>query len=288
MVRKRSTWAVGSDQYVKKANRGAHGGESPDLPLPAATGADEERHELQIGDTGVCWGEVDYSPISKSGLDRARRRFRSSLPDLIWNTAKLEGNNFTLPEVKTLLDGVTVGGQKTEDEQQILALGEAYNALDAMLRDGAFAPTKEVSDRLHTMVAIHEAIESGHFRGEGQVTGGGAVNLSDGGSVPGLEHGPGGADLRERFDRLSEHLGELEDPRERALVYFASATRSHFYFDGNKRTARLMMTGMLISHGYESVNIPYARRLEFNDALDGLFADDDATELLRFLATCAE
>ena len=69
-------------------------------------------------------------------------------------------------------------------------------------------------------------------------------------------------------------------------LYFASATRSQFYFDGNKRTARIMMTGSLIQSGFEPVNIPFARQEEFNVALDELFRTDDGTRLVSFLATC--
>jgi hypothetical protein len=47
-----------------------------------------------------------------------------------------------------------------------------------------------------------------------------------------------------------------------------------------------MMAGELMSSGYDIVSVPYSRKLEFNNALDILFADDDATELLRFLSTC--
>jgi hypothetical protein len=35
--------------------------------------------------------------------------------DFVYNTAALEGNPFTFPEVKTLLDGITVGGHKLSD-----------------------------------------------------------------------------------------------------------------------------------------------------------------------------
>jgi hypothetical protein len=34
------------------------------------------------------------------------------------------------------------------------------------------------------------------------------------------------------------------------------------------------------------VLVSHSRKLEFNNALDILFEDDDATELLRFLSTC--
>ena len=60
----------------------------------------------------------------------------------------------------------------------------------------------------------------------------------------------------------------------------------HGDFDGNKRTARLMMTGELRSSGCDVVSVPYDRRLEHHNALDALFAQDDATELLRFRVTC--
>jgi hypothetical protein len=47
-----------------------------------------------------------------------------------------------------------------------------------------------------------------------------------------------------------------------------------------------MMTGELMSSGYDLVSVPYSRRLEYNNVLDILFDRDDATELLRFLTTC--
>jgi hypothetical protein len=46
------------------------------------------------------------------------------------------------------------------------------------------------------------------------------------------------------------------------------------------------MTGELMSCGYDIVSVPYSRRLEFNNALDVMFSDDDGTDLLRFLGTC--
>jgi hypothetical protein len=94
------------------------------------------------------------------------------------------------------------------------------------------------------------------------------------------------ARLREHFADLVEYLSTVSDARRRALIYFASATRRQFYFDGNKRTARLMMVGELMSNSYDLVSVPYSRKLEFNNALDVLFDQDDATELLRFLSTC--
>lgn len=272
-------WALGSGEYVSHSTERSHG-------VPGAPGSRTAEERGRFEDTGVTWEPFDVQKIEPSSVERSRHRFRAHLPELIWNTAALEGNNFTLPEVKTLLEGVTVGGKKLEDEQQIIALSEAYSRLDEMVAAGRFSLSKDVSDELHHLVARHEAIEAGLFRGEGKVRGGGAVRLASGGIVPGTEHGEGGALLREHFTSLAGYLQNVSDPRHRALIYFASATRRQFYFDGNKRTARLMTAGELMSRGYDIVSVPYSRKLEFNNALDTLFDRDDATVLLRFLSTC--
>lgn len=277
-------WAPGADRY--KWRKGQKSGLVPDETALSSAALQTDQDRRRFEDTGLTWGPFDVDTIMPSTLERSRHRFRSHLPTLIWNTAALEGNNFTLPEVRTLLEGVTVGGKKLEDEQQIIALSEAYNRLDEMVKAGQFSLSKAVSDELNRLVAVHEAIEAGWFRGEGRVEGGGTVQLASGGVVPGTEHGPGGTLLREYFAKLADYLSTVGDARRRALIYFASATRRQFYFDGNKRTARLMMVGELMSNGYDLVSVPYSRKLEFNNALDVLFDRDDATELLRFLSTC--
>ena len=282
MIPQRRKWAVSANEYVQQPGTGAPG--SPASGVRPSQTSTEDQQRLE--DFGVSWQSFDVDAIKPSGVERARARFRAHLPDLIWNTAALEGNNFTLPEVRTLLEGSTVGGKKLEDEQQILALSEAYSRLDEMVGAGQFSLDRQVSDELHFLIAQHEAIEAGHFRREGSATGGGNVILSNGGTVPGVEHGPGGEWLRARYRDMLDGLAEFHDPRMRALVYFCSATRRQLYFDGNKRTARLMMTGELMSQGFDIVSVPVARRLEFNTALDELFMTDDATPLLRFLATC--
>jgi Fic family protein len=276
-------WAAGPDRYLERiADRsGIDSSRAESAGLP--TIVDE-----QLALAGISWGDIDYSPIRFTSMVRALQRFRGRLPELIWNTAALEGNAFTLPEVRTLLDGVTVGGKRTDDERQILALSEAYSELDDLVGREEFTLTKGVSDDLHRALAIHEAVESGHFRGEGVVTGGGSVRLSNGGSVAGIDPGAGGSQLIELHRNLVGYLVTLSDPRERALLYNAAATHYQFYFDGNKRTARLMMTGELMSNGYEAVNVPFARKLEYNLALDTLFETADATELLTFLVSCAD
>lgn len=256
------------------------------LPRPEQDGTTVGR--LDVLGIDWDWSGVDVRVIGGTGdVERARARFRANLPVIIWDAAQLEGNTFTLPEVRTLLDGVTVHGKRIEDQEQILALRDAYTGLDRVVADGTFSLSKENSDRLHGMVARHEAIEAGGFRGQGSTTGGGSVRLSTGGVVEGREHGDGGGLLISAFDDLTDFLVGIEDPRWRALIYAAAATRQQFYFDGNKRTAKLMASGVLMSGGFDAVSVPYSRLYEQNVALDRLFRTDDATAYMRLLADCA-
>ena len=274
-------WAVGSNQYRKRPRPALR---EPAVTLPTPTPADRAHIRM----CGVNWNGsmIDVDGIHRSTVDRARARFRAQLPELVWNAAALEGNTYTLPEVRTLLEGVTVGGKHVEEAEQILDLSEAYARLDEMVGAGTFRLDKATSDELHAILARHEALDAGAFRGEGSATGGGHVRLADGTRVEGVDAGPGGANLRQRADNLLVYIQTEPDPRMQALVYFASATRTQFYFNGNKRTARLMMTGHLMSSGFDAPSVPAARRLEFNQALDALFTTDDATTLMGFLTTC--
>jgi hypothetical protein len=278
-------WGVGPNQYKKRLGQStASRRAEPESRSSPRIVNDQARF------TGITWNleEIDLDAIGGAGdTERARHRFRSRLPDMIWDAARLEGNTFTLPEVQTLLEGVTVDGKRLEEERQILALNEGFNAIDALVGAGRFSLSKAVSDRIHANVAEFEAIESGHFRGEGSVRGGGAVRLSTGGVVDGREHGDNGELLQASYDDLLDYTQAISDPRVRSLVYAASAIRHQFYFDGNKRTAKLMASGELMTHGFDAISIPYSRLYEQNRALDHLFRTDDATPLMRLMADCA-
>jgi hypothetical protein len=50
--------------------------------------------------------------ISTHSIERVSFRFHQMLSVFVWDASVLEGNPFTYPEVKTLLDGVTVGAVK--------------------------------------------------------------------------------------------------------------------------------------------------------------------------------
>src|SRR5690349_10672369 len=101
-------------------------------------------------------------------VERAVFRMHRMLPEYVWDAGVLEGNPFTFPEVKTLLEGVTVGGRKLSDQEQIANLAASSKHLLSLIKQGQFALNKATFCELHGIVARNEALEWGHFRGEGK------------------------------------------------------------------------------------------------------------------------
>ena len=69
-------------------------------------------------------------------IERVAFRFHRMLPEFVWDASVLEGNPFTFPEVKTLLDGVTIGGRKISDQEQVLNLATSSKHLLSLVKAG--------------------------------------------------------------------------------------------------------------------------------------------------------
>jgi hypothetical protein len=196
--------------------------------------------------------------VPRASLERVVFRFHRMLPEYVWDAGVLEGNPFTFPEVKTLLEGVTVGGRKLSDQEQILNLAESSKRLIELVRHREFKLEKSTFCSLHALVARNEALEWGHFRGEGyetQFTPDGA--LGERGRFTPLATEPGAVRLNEVFANGIRSLKQnVSNPFERATAFFLFGSLQQFFFDGNKRTSRFMMNGVLMTEGVDAVSIP--------------------------------
>ena len=90
----------------------------------------------------------------------------------------------------------------------------------------------------------------------------------------------------EKLGVASKDGGEVADPRERGMAFFLFGALQQFYFDGNKRTSRFMMNGILMSHGFDAISVPAKRAQEFNENMVRFYLGKDATEMMRFLIDC--
>lgn len=236
---------------------------------------------------GFYWNRDDIPKnIPHLSTERVTFRFYKMLPEFVWDAIVLEGNPFTYPEVKTLLDGITVGGHKISDQEQVSNLAESSRWLLNEVKKGTFNLSKETFLKLNSMVARREALEWGVFRGEGQEHNYSPyVHLGEQGTYEPLSTEPHAPKLNEVFNKS---LPELEKfpPLEKGLAFFLFGALQQFCFDGNKRTSRLMMNGILMSNGIDAISIPASRGQEFNEKMINFYISKDGTEMMQFLISC--
>jgi Fic family protein len=226
--------------------------------------------------------------VPTHSLDRVTFHFHRMLTTYVWDASVLEGNPFTFPEVKTLLEGVTVGGHKISDQEQVLNLAESSKQLLALVKAGKFELNKRTFIELHGLVAKNEALEWGHFRGEGSETNYTPdVGLGPEGRYTPLPTLPGAPELNRVFsDGLLALEKDVENAFEKAAAFFLFGALQKFFFDGNKRTSRFMMNGVLMSAGIDAISIPAANAQDFNEKMVRFYVTKDATEMMAFLVSC--
>ena len=194
---------------------------------------------------------------------------------IVTDTVNLEGNPFTLPEVQTLIDGVTVGGRKVEDAEQVLNQCASWRELIRQVREGEFALSKENACALNALVARNEALAWDRFR-----------DLEV--AIAGTEYRPPAAEaLSARFAAMLEAIRGEGDVLVQGMRLFLEMARQQFFCDGNKRTGRLMMNGALLQAGFDVLSIPAKRQLEFNEKMLRYYDAGEPGEMYAFLLSCS-
>ena len=152
-----------------------------------------------VAELGFRPPDFKIETTTPANTQRACFRARKVLEEIVYDTVALENNPFTFPEVKTLIEGITVGGHKIEDERQVLNQAHSWRRILHEVETGAFVPFTDGLDsalRLHALVAKEEAPEWGKLRT-------GSVGIA------GTSHEPPAADtLQSVSTRLGHtHLG---------------------------------------------------------------------------------
>jgi len=190
--------------------------------------------------------------------------------DFVYNTASLEGNPMTYPEVETLLEGITIGGHKLSDEQQILNQNKSVDLLLEMIEKDRFELSKEIFLELHNVVAKEEALEWGVFRNT-------MVNIG------GTDYKPPKAEkLEQIFKEGLKEIEQIENPIAKGISFFLFGAKNQFFFDGNKRTSRLMMNGVMLKAGYPILNMKAKDKLEINKQMLDFYNKGDLSKALTY------
>ena len=201
---------------------------------------------------------------------------KRQLAEFVCDAVNLEGIHFTLPEIQTLLDGITVGGHKVTDQQIALNQAATWRTIFQLIEKNQFEITIEKICDLHRIAAKDEALEWGKFRS-------GGVTIAGTGYMP-----PQAASLPELFEKMMDEAAKISDIYNRAIHLFLSMARCQFFYDVNKRMGRFVMNGFLLSCGYPAVNLPAKRQLEFNQLMLTFYETGDQQQMNTFLRSCLD
>ena len=220
-------------------------------------------------------------------LNESAFDFRECCRNLYGMPLCLRGTPLPFQKLKTLLDGVTVGGRKLSDLEQILNLAESSKVLLEMVKGNKFFLNKAVLCELHNIIARNEALEWGHFRGEGkELNYTPDVSLGEHGRytpLPTLKDAP---ELNKMFNQATDVLVRcVSNSFEKALAFFLHGALQQYFFDGNKRTSRTMMNGLLMANGIDAISVPAAKVHEFNEKMVQFYLTKDATVMVEFLGS---
>lgn len=201
---------------------------------------------------------------------------KRQLAEFVCEAVNLEGINFTLPEIQTLLDGITVGGHKVADQQIALNQADTWRKVFELIEKDQFKITLEQICELHRIAARDEALEWGKFRS-------GGVTISGTDYMP-----PRAASLPELFEKMADEASRIPDIYDRAIHLFLTMARCQFFYDVNKRMGRFVMNGLLLSCGFPAINLPAKRQLEFNQLMLAFYETGDQRQMNAFLRSCLD
>lgn len=195
------------------------------------------------------------------------------LPEYVFDTSKLENNPLTFPEVKTLIDGITTGGHKISDVEQVLNIKNAWLSLLELIKTDSFFPSLKNFNLINDIIAKDEAIYANAFRN-------GATCISDTKNYI----APLYSDLENIFLNELHIILDKFTPIEQSIRLFLWGSLNQFYRVGNKRTSRIMANGILINEGIGGFNIKSSDILEFNSLMIDFYDSKNASAIFKFLA----
>lgn len=212
----------------------------------------------------------------KSNPPLALQLAKRQLAELVCDAVNLEGINFTLPEVMTLLDGVTVGGHKISEELTTLNQAAAWRFLFKAVEKKTFSLTLNWVCSLHAIAAKEDALKWGLLR-DGNVT------------IAGTSYQPPSHELLPGcFETMATESLAFTDIYDRAIFLFLAMARTQFFYDVNKRMGRFIMNALLLDAGFPVINVPAMRQQEFNQLMLAFYESNNQREMNAFMRSCLD
>jgi Fic family protein len=211
--------------------------------------------------------QFNITPNKEKALFLAKRE----VSVLVCDAVNLEGINYTLPEVQTIIDGVTVGGHRVSDQQVVINQKKAWDKLFSLVKSGDFTLSKDTACTIHGLSGFDDALKWGEFRD---------ANVR----IAGTDYMPPNCDkLDDLFSGMIEKANKIHDIYDKAIYVFLDMARNQYFYDINKRTGRFMMNGVLLNEGYPIINVKAKDKLEFNTLMLKFYESGSHDDMNKFL-----
>ena len=198
-------------------------------------------------------------PIPSTQIMKLREQFGI---EMTYNSNAIEGNRLTLKETFLVInEGLTIKGKSLQDHLEAKDHFEALNYLYEFIEKDSRHSISEIFIRSIQQLIVKETDSTwaGNYRNSNVIITGSNHTPPDASAVPHLM-----SDLIKWINNKKNQLS----PIELAAFLHHKIVFIHPFFDGNGRTARLVMNLILMQKGYPLVMILKNDRRRYYDSLD--------------------
>jgi len=217
-------------------------------------------------------------PLPSSAVAKLKEQFAI---EMTYNSNAIEGNKLTLKETYLVIsEGITVKGKSLKDHLEAKDHYEALHFLYDLVEHGKQHTISEVLIRNIQQLVVKDTDPqvAGKYRTSNVIITGASHKPPDAAEVPAL--------MRHALEWFRNNKNKLH-LIEAASILHHKITNIHPFFDGNGRTARLVMNLILMQKGYPLVVILKNDRKKYYRALEK--ADKgDYVSFIRFIAQAVE
>lgn len=192
---------------------------------------------------------------------------KKTFVELVYNTAYIEGCNVTFPQTQTIIDGAVVNGVAVNDIQTVLNLRDAWKYC---IENVDTTIDLDYICKINEFVSRNESLQWGVLRN-------GKVGVGD--YIPTIP-------IKEEVLKEIDRINAIEDAEERAFEYFSYICKQQLFWDGNKRTATIVASKILIESGNGILTIGKDHAEEFNITLNNWYLKDELKPLKNCLRKC--
>ncbi|MEK7110160.1 MAG: Fic family protein [Patescibacteria group bacterium] len=214
-------------------------------------------------------------PLPPISVAKLREQFAI---EMTYNSNAIEGNRLTLKETFLVIqEGLTIKGKSLKDHLEAKDHYEALNYLYDFIEKDKRSTISEVFIRSIQSLIVRETEkqEAGKYRSGNVIITGSNHTPPDSSEIPSLMEG-----LVKWIKNNEKKLHHIE----LAAIIHHKLVFIHPFFDGNGRTARLVMNLILMQKGYPIAMILKNDRKRYYDALDKA----DKSEYLSFINFVAQ